>query len=232
MDKNRQPTKSETGSGVAPVKFWGTIAASALALLLIIYYLINVLGRPASFIGYVAIGLFLLFLATAIFSIILTIRGKQELGIKIAFYAGLGTSVTIASVFQGRTLSASVSYLVIGVILIFWLLPEKSKRRNIILLGVAELLMWVMEWINQPSRMASEALKIGLPAAIILGIILVILVVRQAWGGNIRLKMVTSFTVIALISVAIMGTVVYISYRNQVRADIRQRLLIIVTITA
>ena len=232
MDKSKLIPHQAADSDTTPIKFWGTIVANALASLLIGYYLINIIRRPESFIGYVAIGLFLLFLATALSSIVLTIRGKQELGIQIAFYAGLGTSVTIAAVFQGRTLSASVSYLAIGLILIFWLLPEKAKRRNIIILGAGELLMWVFEWVNPSWRLASEALKLGFTSAIILGIVVAVIVVRQAWSGNIRVKLVTSFTVIALISVGVVGTVMYASYRNQVREDARQRLLNIVSITA
>jgi GAF domain-containing protein/HAMP domain-containing protein len=181
MDKSIHTPHQAADSDTTPIKFWGTIVANVLASLLIGYYLINIIGRIESLIGYVAIGLFLLFLATALSSIVLTIRGRQELGSQIAFYAGLGTSVTIAAVFQGRTLSASVSYLLIGLILIFWLLPEKSKRRNIIILGAGELLIWGFEWINPSWRLASEALKLGFTSAIILGTILAVLVIRQSW---------------------------------------------------
>ena len=56
--------------------------------------------------------------------------------------------------------------------------------------------------------------------------------VRQAWGGNIRVKIVTSFTIVALTSLAILGTVTYVNYRKQVREDIRQRLYNMVSIIA
>jgi GAF domain-containing protein/HAMP domain-containing protein len=61
---------------------------------------------------------------------------------------------------------------------------------------------------------------------------LIALVVWQAWGGSIRLKLVTSFTVIALLSVTILGTVTYINYRNQLHEGIRQRLLNMVSLAA
>ena len=48
---------------------------------------------------------------------------------------------------------------------------------------------------------------------------------QQAWEGNIRLKVVTSFTMMAVVSVGVVGLVAYLSFRNQVREDIRQRLV-------
>jgi GAF domain-containing protein/HAMP domain-containing protein len=208
MDMSKLIPHQAADSNTSPIKFWGTIVANVLASLLIGYYLINIIKRPESIIGYMAIGLFLLFLATALYSIVLTIRGKQELGSQIAFYAGLGTSLTIAALFQGRTLSASVSYLAIGLIMIFWLLPEKSKRRNIIILGAGELLMWVFEWVNPPWRLASEALKLGFISVIILGIILVVIVVHQSWRriiSSIRIQITlwTGLLIIVLSSVLV-----------------------------
>jgi GAF domain-containing protein/methyl-accepting chemotaxis protein len=91
--------------------------------------------------------------------------------------------------------------------------------------------MWIFEWINPPWRSQVATATVGPAVAIVFLLVLVGMAVRQAWSGNIRVKIVTAFTVIALISVAIMGTVFYISYRNQVREDIRQRLLNIATIT-
>ncbi|HSG45017.1 MAG TPA: GAF domain-containing protein, partial [Anaerolineales bacterium] len=56
--------------------------------------------------------------------------------------------------------------------------------------------------------------------------------VQEAWGGNIRVKIVTAFTVVALTSLALLGTVTYINYRSQVREDIRQRLYNMVSLIA
>src|SRR5210317_2195766 len=58
------------------------------------------------------------------------------------------------------------------------------------------------------------------------------ILLRQGWSGNIRVKLVTSFTLLALISVAIVGGVLYFNYRDQVREDFRQRLVNMVSIAA
>jgi GAF domain-containing protein len=56
--------------------------------------------------------------------------------------------------------------------------------------------------------------------------------VRPASAGNIRTKLVIAFIGVALIAIAIMGFATYTSFRNQIREDIRQRLLNIASIAA
>lgn len=55
---------------------------------------------------------------------------------------------------------------------------------------------------------------------------------QGAWMSNIRVRLVIAFTVVALLSVAIVGLSIFNSYRSSVLADIRQRLVNIASITA
>lgn len=54
----------------------------------------------------------------------------------------------------------------------------------------------------------------------------------QVRNSSIRTKIIAAFAVVAFVSLALLGTVIYISFRNQVRQDIRQRLLNMVSIAA
>ncbi|MEJ5224929.1 MAG: GAF domain-containing protein [Anaerolineales bacterium] len=73
---------------------------------------------------------------------------------------------------------------------------------------------------------------IGPGAAVIFGLIFTYLALRELWGASIRIKAITTFVVVAILAVSIVGSAVFFNYRNQVREDIRQLLLNMVSIAA
>jgi methyl-accepting chemotaxis protein len=116
---------------------------------------------------------------------------------------------------------------------IIYVLPREERRLAFVLIGISVVICISMEVINPAWRQLSQLVQTLAPTfTLLMGIAFTAIIARQAWSGNIRVKIITAFTIVALTSLAIMGTVTYINYRNKVREDIRQRLLNIVTITA
>ena len=233
MNTDKQIPHPAANSDISPIKFWGNIAFAALGILANILLLRTAFQLPETTISFVVKAFHGLVILAGSLMILLTIRGHQKLGAQVAFYTVVMLFASGSFLYAESPLTASFSLMTIAAITISQLLPKELRRRSIAITGVALMIIWTGAWINPswrlPPRTVSAA---GLVASILFAIILVVLVIRQAWGGNIRIKLVTSFTTIALISVAIVGTVGYTSYRNQVREDFRQRLLDIVSLVA
>ena len=167
-------------------------------------------------------------------SLVLLRRGKPLQGSSLVFITNLMLPIVAILLQTGLGWAVFVYALTSSIMLIWQVMPKVTRNWTFILAALTLALIAATEWFNPSIRIAAgdELSTFFYSASAILVIVFLFQSVRQAWGGNIRVKLVTSFTGIALISVALVGTVVYISYRNQVREDIRQRLLNIVTITA
>ncbi len=218
--------------------FWASIIFTAVALISFVFSFF-LIGRSPVWQSYVITAITAVALVVDVFAVILVRRGRLEQGLKYLFWSTLFTVPPNALLVTNTTPVLIAMVLTVGGIHLFYLQPRSWRKRYQFAPIVASVLMALVEVFPPSFRLDVTGAGTGTTSSyfgpfilVFLVISLVALVVRQAWGGNIRVKLVTSFTVIALISVAIVGTVVYISYRNQVREDIRQRLLNIVTITA
>lgn len=136
-----------------------------------------------------------------------------------------------AFLLSGLGLVLGIALAIVGPISAFQSLPQKPARLMAALTLTSGLVTVLLDIFGSDARPPLPGAFIQLLASAVV-LSLGYLVIQRAWSGNIRVKLITSFTVIALISVAIVGTVTYISFRNQVREDIRQRLLSMVSIAA
>lgn len=232
MDKRTRIMRQSSDSDVTPIKFWGTIILSVLMIMANIVLLRNVLQLPETTISSAAIVVHALVIVAGLTAIVLTLRSQQKLGAQIVFYAAILALVSGPFLYTERAFTTSFSLLVISAITITQLLPKEYRLRWIVITGMALISMWFVEWINPTWRITSVVSAVGWVSSIVLALILAVILVRLAWSGNIRVKMAALFTVLSLILVAIIGTVFYITYRNQVREDFRQRLMNIISITA
>ncbi|MBL8102037.1 MAG: GAF domain-containing protein, partial [Anaerolineales bacterium] len=128
----------------------------------------------------------------------------------------------------------AVAYnLVAGFLFIRYVLPNESRRLAMGFVVIELGISIATEIFNPGWREVSQLmLTISPILTTTLGAAFLVVLVRQAWRGNIRLKLVTAFTIVALISTGILGSVVYIDYRNKVHEDLRQRLLNIISLVA
>lgn len=233
MHTSKQIPGQAANSNTTAIQVWGNIIIAVLGILATLTLLRSVLQLPKTMISPLAIGFYIVILLAGFGVILLTLRGHQKSGARLAFYATVALFASGPFFYTGRALAASSLLIMVSAITISQLLPKESRRRSIVTTGVALMGMWIIEWIDPLWRLLpSTANNVGIVASILFALTLAVIILRQTWGGNIRVKVVASFTAIALISVALVGTVVYFSYRNQVREDIRQRLLNIISITA
>ncbi len=227
----------------SPVAFWGTIILSAVLLLVFAGVLLLTImalsavpdsgsATASTFIAFEVAIVMAVIVITSLASLIFAIRGNQALGYGLAYLSIAMFVLNTSTLVGGQALSMSFLLLILSTFGIGWLSPTSSRRFYITATMIIFALVWVIEWINPPWQADYSGAQLGPIGAVVFVFIFAGLLLRQAWRGNIRLKLVASFTVVALISTGIVSTVVYISYRNQVREDIRQRLLNIASISA
>src|SRR5262245_33876104 len=85
MNKTKQSTQNPK-SAISRTVFWGTIALAAITLLVAAYFFTALFRESKTLVVYIGMAVFLSGMAAMVASILLTIRGRQELGAKLAFY--------------------------------------------------------------------------------------------------------------------------------------------------
>lgn len=235
MNKIQQKNTGE-GERQKRIGLWSSAVFTVLGLAFVIFWFYNVVILQegyADFSDKVLFPVTVLMLAAGLVSFFLVRRGRVMAGLWVVFTSILIPPV-MAVLILDNILMIALSYIAaFAPLAIMFAFPKTSRRAAVITAGIAILLIVGIEVLQPAFRLSSTALTRFAPYAIALGVLsLLAFAIYQAWSSNIRVKLVTSFTVVALISVTIVGVVVYNSYRNQIRADIRQRLLNIVSITA
>lgn len=220
MNKNlkatemNSPDRNNTES-IPQSVFWGTIALNGITLL-VYAYIFSLFLQQAKTVGiYFAIAVTFLSILAAIAGIVLTIRQRQDLGLKLSLYPIFAVTILIVSIFQGRTLPASFSVLMISIVANIWLLQRQSRRRHLIVTILAFVAMWVIEWIDPSWRITINAVSVGPVGAGIFLAIFIIAVGTQIWRGNLRNKLVFAFLVVTLIP---LGIVSFLNYQNTTKA--------------
>lgn len=218
------------------IGLWASAVFTGLGLVFLIFWFYNVLVLQegvADLSDKILLPVTILMLASGLAGFLLIWRGRLVAGLWTVFSTVL--IPPIAAVFiLDNVYIISLSYIAVFAPLAIGLVfPRPSRRAAIIAAGIAVLLIAGIQLWNPSFRFSSTSLVSFAPFAIAAGVLsLLVFAISQAWSGNIRVKLVTSFTVVALISVTIVGVVVYNNFRNQMRDDIRQRLLDIISITA
>ena len=223
MDKNKNFTHQGNGAGVTPAIYWGTIALGVIGLLGVLSTLIPMLQFPKVGVVNFAIVLYALTIVAAVTVIILTLRGRQDLGAQLSIYMVAVVFVSSPAIFVGRAWTASLSLLTISGIVILQLLPKALRLRHSAITTAALILIWTIEWINPSWRLHTEVGKDGGPAtAIVFGIMLAFILFRSAWSrnNNIRSRFLTmslGLTLIATIVVAAISVNSFLSAGRQER---------------
>ncbi|OQX64105.1 MAG: hypothetical protein B5M51_04255 [Anaerolinea sp. 4484_236] len=177
---------------------------------------------------FVRAGLVVIFGAATIIAIIWIRRGRVEEGIWLIIRVFLFTLFGTSLLLGGFGLILALFELVLAGSVTAFALPKEKKNRSFITIVIAALLTFGVDLLPFNYRIpAPAAMTTALPIIATLVIITVVTITtRQAWvGGNIRVKLVTSFTLVALIAISILGAIVYNGYQNQIRESIHQRLV-------
>ena len=213
MDNSKQLPRA-TNSDITPIKFWGNIVIGALGILANIVLLRNALQFPDATIFYMARVFHVLVIVAGSLMILLTSRGHQKSGAQLAFYTVVALFASASFLYAESVLTASFSLITISTIIISQLLPKESRRRSIVMTGVALMIMWVAEWMSPswrlPPRTATGA---SLTSSILFALILGVVIIRQSWNrivSSIRIQITlwTGLLVLILSSALVTYSVV------------------------
>jgi PAS domain S-box-containing protein len=204
MNESKQSTP-KLQNAVTRTVFWGTIALSVITLLVAAYFLTVLSKESKTPVIYVALAVFFSGMLTMVASILITIRGRQDVGVKLAFYTLFALGAGAVGLFQGRAFTAIPSVLMISIIAVRWLFPSGSGRKYAILIAVGFVLMVAIEWIDPPWRIQVTAAKAGPIGAIIFAIVLGGMAISQFRNYSLRTKLLAAFLLVALIPLGIVS---------------------------
>ena len=208
MNETKQPTQNRE-DGVTRTAFWGTLALAANSLLICIYVVSIIFQQTKTPAVYAATTVFLFAILSSATSIVLTLSRRQEPALKLSFYTFFVIGIGTVALVQGRTLSASLSILVVAAMVIRWLFPSHLRRWYASVAIAGFILMWVIEWIQPSWRTQLDVPELGPGAVIALGVILVGIMVRQTWASlSLRWKM---SSIVAILSLGL-AVVAYAGY--------------------
>lgn len=210
----------------------GAIALSVISFLAGIYLSITVFQEANALVGYLTFGIYVALTLISVVNFLLALRGRAGLSLVIGFYSVLLIMVSGPALVTGRTLPSTISTLTILFILAFWLLPRASRRWYITLAVLGFALAWAMEWFAPPWRISLGAAPIGPAVAILFGILLVIIVLAQAWRGSLRNKLTVAFIGLTAISISLLGAFVILTTINNTQATLERELTTLVTTRA
>lgn len=166
------------------------------------------------------------------YSIYATLRGKQPLGYGVSYVSMFVFMLGIVLLIEGRAFFSTIFMMVAATLGLRWMCPPSQRRQYFIATIIVLALTWGIEWGAPPWRAVYTGAQVGPFAALIFALIFSIFLAFQTWQGNIRLKLVTAFTVISLVSVTFLGTTAYLYFQDRIREEVRQRLFNTVNIAA
>jgi len=177
-DRKSEVTKKDANIQRA---YWGTIILDAVLILVFGYAFTFTVQGEKSFVNMLATASFMIALLITMASLVLTVRQRQELGLKLTFHLLLLMTVIVTSLLQGRALPASILLVIVYGIGIAWIFPHESKRWYSFIAAVVLAVIWAIEWSNPPWRLPqSNMIQAGPLGAIVFGIIFGVFLLRQS----------------------------------------------------
>ena len=167
-------------------------------------------------------------------SVILIRRNQAGLGLKILYWSGLFTIPANVVLFTDMAPILIVLVLVIGFVQVFLLFPPNWRKYLQFGPVLAAAFMFLVEFLNPPFRFnmgivpTSNYFGQVVLGFVVLGVI--VLVVRQAWSGSLRTKLLASTVGITVVSIIIFGYFAYTRAQqlqafltNELQTNVRQQ---------
>lgn len=174
-------------------KTWGTLALAAILMLVSIYFLVYTFYVAEGKFINVTRAVFILSILSTATSLYASARGNQHLGLRLSIFALLLIGIMASALFLGRTLSASLSILVVSGLAIGWLAPQEHRHRYALAIFASLGIMWVFEWLNPVWRVPLSAATPGPAATLTFGSIIATLVyfqMREIINRSLRFKII------------------------------------------
>jgi len=193
-----------TADTVTPIMHWGTIIQAAIMLLLsagAAFLAISLAGDGSIGVTYLTLAVIAVLTLVNIASIVFTIRKRQDLGYGLSFFSLAAVLLSGTLIVQGRALSLSFFFLIPVILGFWWIWPPQSRRFYTISAAIVLVLTWAIEWINPPWRTAFGGAQIAPVVASLFAILVLAMIVRQAWIAgrvNFGLRLMTLILATAL----------------------------------
>ena len=145
-------------------------------------------------------------------------RGQPALALKVMYWSGLFTVPLNVLLFIGVASFLAGIVLVTGLVNVFYLFPKNWRNRFSYQAWpvVAAILMFIVDYINLPIRidLGNTSGSFG-PAVLVFIIISVFIsVLRQAYLGNIRTKLLVAFIGVTVVATSVLAVYVYTTTNN------------------
>ena len=161
----------------------------------------------------------------AIASLFLIRRGRHALGSSVLFYyLTLVPPIGLVLLLKGLA-SVTILYIVLlSTLLIFGVLPRNSRRTAIISAAIAVLLNLAIELWDPAFRSGTSLGDFASTTTILAVLAIFILLARQAYGGNILVKLVSSFVIITVAAVGVISSLSQSSFNRSLTENIVDKL--------
>lgn len=153
--------------------------------------------------------------------------GRPALGMTLVLGILTVTYPPVVTLVSGLGLVLGPALMFVGPMSAFQALPPKSGRVMSFLTGASGAATLLVDLFGSESRPSLPGLFIQLLAAAVIGL-LAYLIARQFRNYSLRTKLIIVFILAALIGVVTVGIGTYVSYSNQVREGMRERLVYVI----
>jgi putative methionine-R-sulfoxide reductase with GAF domain len=192
---------------------WSAALLTAAGLLFVIvgYFIAEI----NSWKDYILLGAPAVLSLTGLVSIALLRRGNVVLGTRLLFVANLILPF-VENLFQRQIGLAILLYMVMSSAVLIWRsLPASSRRWAYVSTGIALLAIITTELVNPSFRIspADELVAFISVVTALLTISFIFQAVRETWGSNIRVRLLTSSVGVTVLAIIILGA--FVLYRNQ-----------------
>jgi len=158
-------------------------------------------------------------------SLALIRRGRLTLGVWIFFASDLIAPIW-ASLLVSKLGYVAVAYILVTTyFMIRYAIPKESQRVVWMLTAFGVVVSFIAELVAPTWRLVSPLMLVVSPILTgILGMVFIVIIVRQAFGGSLRTKLVIAFLAVTIIPLAIISLITYYSSRTALTNDANQKL--------
>jgi len=205
--------------------FWASIIFTVVALISFAFSFFLIARNPA-WQSYVISTITFVALVVDVYSVILVRHGRLGKGLRYLFWSTLFTVPPNVLLVSNTTPILIAMVLTVGGIHLYYLQPRSWRKRYQFAPIVASVLMLLVEALRPSFRM-DVALRgaggtsnyFGPFILAFLVVSLIGLIVRQAWSGSLRVKLLSGITALTVVSVAVVITINYYNNRANLTAS-------------
>lgn len=232
MEKLTSPISNDHPSSDEAINkqraFWAAIIFTFVAFASFVFALFLVSRTPIWQV-YAIATITAVALAVDIIGTVLIWRGRVDLGLRYLFWSLMFTVPPNVLLVTNTTWILIAIVLLVGFIHVFYLHPRAWRKAYQFWPIIASFLMAMVEIFRPPFRenLTSQTTSSGYFGPIIFSLLVVsfiFLIVRQAWSGSLRSKLLAAFIGVTVIATGALGVFMYVTTSNNLRENLDREL--------